>query len=332
MARYCFYCGRELTTGEKCNCRSNKSSSSWSYASQGAASGASASGSAASGSAAGQKTGRHSAPRQKAGQARTPRGNIFSRFFQSINPFAAGSSGSSGSSGSKTRTTYQKARPASAPRKPLTAQDALLALRRFGLFLTRPADSVRSAAQSGSRRFVLVIMILQGIAGGLFLLSATSRPLVRELLTLSNFTASGSLTTANSIFLFVQGFGVAVVAALLLSLLYHLALKYMFRHPVPFMDLLASLSPACLYFSLFMLAGLSAVQSSVFSALMLLAAGFAVSAIVQFLAVGSLSGFEDNRSFMAVTIVLLVYSSVLSLIFNLSLPLLQVLLEQSSVI
>lgn len=322
MARYCFYCGRELTTGEKCNCRTTGSGSHGdgkTHTADTAGSGSSTSGQQTAGSGSGTA------------RATAKKTSFFKRIFNPINPFASGPSARSSASRPNQRPKAQKARPASQPRQPVTVRSVLLGLQQFGAYLVRPADSVRSSLQKINRRFVLLILLLQSICGGLFLLVAASRPMVRALLALSNATASGSINFANGLFLFIQGFGIAITAVLLLALLYHLSLKYLYRHPVSFQDLLAVLSPATLYFTVFLLASLLTLSSSVFSALMLVVTGFAISAIAQYLAVREVGGTDDNRSFVLVTFVMLIYTSVLSLLLNLSLPMLMALLETSTV-
>lgn len=319
MARYCFYCGRELTTGEKCNCRSPGSGSHAAGKSQEA-----------------EKTGnttKNGKTKSSGGRPKSAarKESFFKRIFNPINPFATGKTERPSAGRQRQQARPQKARPVAQPRQPITAGSVFLGLQQFAAYLTRPADSVRSSLQKTNRRFVVIILALQGFCGGLFLLVAASRPMVRALLSLSNATATGAINFANGLFLFIQGFGVAIVATLLLALLYNLTLKFLYRHPVSFQDLLAVLSPATLYSSVFLLAALMTLSSSVFSALMLVVAGFAISAIAQYLAVREVGGTDDNRSFVLVTFVLLIYTSVLSLLLNLSLPMLLVLLETSTV-
>jgi len=319
MARYCFYCGRELNTGEKCNCRSTSSGSHTAEKSQSAPGSGSGTGPGASAASGARPA------------ASVKKESIFKRILNAINPFASGGSSRPAAASKAKQPHPPKARPTAQPKQPLSLHSVLAGLQQFGAYITRPADSVRSSLHKANRRFVMIILLLQGICGGLFLLVAASRPMVRALLSLSNATASGSINFANGLFLFVQGFGVAIVATLLLSLLYNLTLKYLYRHPVSFQDLLAVLSPATLYFTVFLLAALLTLASSVFSALMLIVAGFAVSAIAQYLAVREIGGTDDNRSFVLVTFVMLIYTSVLSLVLNLSLPMLLALLESTVV-
>lgn len=130
----------------------------------------------------------------------------------------------------------------------------------------------------------------------------------------------------------MQGFGINLAGSLLLVLIYQLALRYLFKQPIGYMRLLAGLSPASLYFALFLLLSLLSLPASIFSAAMMVLTGFIVSALAQFLAIRQLSGFDDNRSFILVTFVILVFTGILALLLNLSLPALSALLGQSVIV
>jgi hypothetical protein len=134
------------------------------------------------------------------------------------------------------------------------------------------------------------------------------------------------------LFIFLQGFGISLAASLLLTLIYQLSLRYLFRKPVGFRQLLSGLSPANLYFLLFMLAAVLALPASFLSALMMLMTGFAVAALAHYLALRQLSGFDDNRCLILTAFVLMLYTGIVAMMLNLSLPVLQALMNQSGVI
>lgn len=324
MARYCFYCGRELYTGDKCNCRSNDKAQSTTQSSAENASGyAYAAGSTSSAGTASEKTTTQSARKNR------PKGKKFSSFFQSFNPFAA-NTGTQQSARSQSRP---KARPVTPRQKPsprttapLNLQTILQYLRRFGLYLARPADSVRSAVQNGSRRSALGLLVLLGACSGLFLLTAANR--ISSILPL--FVVSNAL--ADNVLMFAQGFLIAVGASLLLTILYYLALRFLYRQPVAFFDLLIGFAPSTLYLSLFILLGVLSMAGSIFGALMMLLVGAVVAVIAQYLALSKVSGFDDNRNIILITFVMMIYTSVLAMLLNLTLPILQALLESTRVI
>ncbi len=265
MARFCFYCGRELSNGEKCGCRSTDKPN------------------AAKESAA---------PKKPAGQP------------------------------------PPKAKPYK-PQRPVTRDNLLNFFRQLKAYLTLPADTIRAVARQVNRQAILMIMLFSGLCGGLFLLVAVQQPLLTSLLSLSAATSTGSPSGANGVFIFVQGLGISIVSSLLLVLLYYLALRFIYRHQVAFLDLLSALSPSFLYLSLFVLLGTIGLSTSFLSSLLMLAIGFAIAIVAQYLAVCELSGFDDNRGLMLVVFVLLIYASVLSLVLSLSLPILKAFVEQS---
>ena len=324
MARFCFYCGRELSSGEKCNCRSTGKTHTSSAAP----------GSGSAGNVHAQSTGSSKASAAGKRTGRQIKGNVFKRFFNAFNPLASGSANRANATGNARgtgkRTTGQayKAQPV---RNPLTWKHALLSIRRFGHYLASPTDSIRESVRGGNGRTVLLILLFQGFCGGFFLFAASGLPLIRSLLSLSMATLSSDSNPTISFFIFFQGFGISIAATLMLVLLYQLALRFLYRSPAPFFTLLSGFSPASLYFSIFLLAGALTLSSSIFSAFLLALAGFAIATAAQYLAVSEISGFDKNRSFMLVTFVMLIYTSVLSLLLNLSLPFLKVLLDQTTV-
>ena len=319
MARFCFYCGRELLSGEKCSCRT--------------AGGATAQDMPVGG----QET--KGQPDRSASGNRTgtkPKGQAFRRFFQSFNPFVSSGSAQPKSAGNSSRAKQTRppvhtagTRPIA---KPVTLQSVLTGLRIFAAYLSRPADSIRSAVQSGSRQSVLVILFLQGICGGFFLLTASSKAILRVVLSLNVATLAEGNTLLSNMFIFMQGFGINLAGSLLLVLIYQLALRYLFKQPTGFMRLLTSLSPSFLYFTIFMLLSLLALPASIFSAAMTMLSGFVIAALAQYLAVRQISGFDENRSFILITFVMLVFTGILALLLNLSLPALSALLGQSVIV
>lgn len=178
----------------------------------------------------------------------------------------------------------------------------------------------------------ILILALYGVTGGLFLNMATRQPHLKALFSLNTATAVGRQSPGTFLFLFIQGFGINLAASLLLVLIYHLSLRYVFHRPTGYMKLLHSLCPSVLYFSVFVLSGLLTLNRSPFTALLMAVAGFAVAAVIQFLSLKQLTGLEDNRSLMLISFVMLVFSSILALMFNLSLPVLNALLDQTAII
>ncbi len=320
MARYCFYCGRQLNPGEKCGCRAAGGTSSDQQAQQAK-------------QTTSHQTGQDRAAGGKTNQTHT---KWHQRLIQFFNPFSSRSQTGTAYKSSSARSTGTKKRQNRTRRtfRPirLNRQTFITALRQAGQYIVRPADRIRTAVSSGSSFSVMVIIIVKGILGGVMMLIAVSQPHLQAILSLNIATINSGWNFGSQVFLFIQGFGIDLTASLLLVLIYYLVLRYVFRQPTGFRQLLCGLSPAFLYFSVFMLGGLMTLAGSLFSALLMLAAGFALSTVAQYFAVRQMTGFDDNRSFILTGFVLLLYSSVLSVLLNLSLPVFNALLDQSAVI
>ena len=319
MARFCFYCGRELISGEKCNCRT--------------AGGTTAQDQPTAGQESKSQPDR-SSTRPNAGTK--PRKNAFRSFFQAFNPSTGSGTAQPKAADGSSRAKYTRPPVYNAgtrPRaNPMTLQSVLAQLRVFAAYLSRPADSIRTAVQSGSRQRVLVILLVQGAFGGLFLLTASSKAILRAVLSLNVATSADGSSLLSSVFIFIQGFGINLAGSLLLVLIYQLALRYLFKQPTSFMRLLTSLSPAFLYFTLFMLLSMLALPASIFSAAMTMLTGFIIAALAQYLAIRQISGFDENRSFILITFVMLIFTGILALLLNLSIPALSALLGQSVIV
>ncbi|MGI6334589.1 MAG: hypothetical protein ACOX1A_08410 [Saccharofermentanales bacterium] len=314
MARYCFYCGRSLNAGEKCNCRT--------------------AGSRRADGDFSDKTGTAD-PRQKRdrsggsqSQNKPPRSSgAFRRFVNAFNPFFQETE----TQGTAAQPKRKRARKAKPVRKPFNPQDFLLSIRRFAQYLTRPVDSIRGAVHTANRLHILLTLLIRGVAGGFFLVLFSKIPLVRSLLSLSLANVATDSGTINDLFVFFQGLGIFIVAPLLLTLLYHLSLRFLYRSTKPYFSLLAGFMPSNLYFSIFLLAGILTMSSSILSALMLILAGLAVAGAAQYLALVEISGFDQNRCFILMAFVTLIYMSLISLLMNLSLPFLKMLIDQAIV-
>ncbi|MDW7659700.1 MAG: hypothetical protein SCM11_21225 [Bacillota bacterium] len=300
MARFCFYCGRELKTGEKCGCRT---------ASQ------------------------HEQPNLSQHKTATKpeknrQNSLFHRLVRFFNPFAGKSQGPRPYVQPTQKKTSKQRQYQSFRLDRMTKSQVWQQMRTF---MTRPVDAIEQADREGSVLLSLTLLALLGLSGGLFLVIGIRQPQLQMILSLNSATASAGSAAQSYWFLFIQGFGMGLVVALLLVLTYHLALRAVFRTAVSFVRLLISLSPACLFMALFLVASLLVLPGSVFSAFMMLVAGFGVSAIAQYLVMRRLTSFDDNRCFILVSFVLLIDTSILALLLNLALPVLNVLLDYSVV-
>ena len=234
MARFCFYCGRDLTNGEKCNCRTMIVPA----------------GSCAGRKAAGAQRDRLPAARKRTAR-RPPRSagakHAAVRFPMAIRQLFQQSSeipavSADGKPGARPAPLDSRTRP--------TRRLSTSAGPVFGLMLYRLGQYVSGLPKASARRPrkltrqpVLLVLILQGAAGGLFLLAAARQTIMQALLSLNMSLVQTSTSFINSLFIFIQGFGISLAASLLVALLYHLAMRFLFHQPASFQRLLAALSP-----------------------------------------------------------------------------------------
>jgi hypothetical protein len=310
MARFCFYCGRELTIGEKCGCRSAGSST----------------GQAAE-PEAGQQAGKSDQYSQKTQQkAKNARTHAAAHGKGPTRRAAY-----SAETGYGTDTSY--AGYTSAARSTHINWKGFMTLaRQLGQYLMRPGDSAREAAMGTTRQPMLAVLLLQGICGGFFLLTVIRQSLLQALLSLSISALPQTGSFLGSLFVFVQGFGISLAASLLVTLLYQLSLRFLFRTPFTFQRLLTALCPSFLFISVFLFVAMITLNASIFNSGMLLLVGAAAAAMLHLLAIKQMTGMDDNRILTLVIFVLIIYTGILALLFNLSLPVLRILIDQSVVV
>jgi hypothetical protein len=351
MARYCFYCGRQLNSGEKCGCRSTGNGAPTQQASSTQAGQTSRDQTKPKDDASSHRQQKDAPPaadpanraepgdkRRTDRPTRPTRGSDkktswFSRLITAFNPWAATQPGTTSKPGGTARSGSGSAAWRKQGRPVRLDRHVLLGgLRAAGNYFVHPADQISQSVRTENRLASVLILALNGMAGGLFLNLATQQPHLKVLFSLNTASAVGRRSVATFLFLFIQGFGINLAASLLLVLIYHLSLRYLFHRPTGYVRLLHSLCPSILYFTVFVLSGLLSLNRSPFTALLMAVAGFAVAAVIQFLSLKQLTGMEDNRNLILIGFVMLVFSSILALLFNLSLPVLNALLDQSAII
>jgi len=208
----------------------------------------------------------------------------------------------------------------------------LTGLQQVSRYFQRPADTIRQSAQYANRRLTFILLAVQSLLGGIALLVASWQPQFAAMLQLTIVSTRQTQPLVSALFIFLQGMGITLIANLLLILIDHLVLRFLYRQPVDFRRLLAGQNPALLYFNLFMLSALLSLPGSLISSLLVLGAGFGIAAIAHFLALRQITGFDENRVFAVMAVVMLLYSSIMAMLFNLALPVLKSLLDQSAVL
>ena len=171
-------------------------------------------------------------------------------------------------------------------------------------------------------------MLTHAVLGGLFLLRVEQLGTLDLFLELTQVRLAAQPLLAG-LFLFLQGFGLILVFDWLLILVTHLTLQYLFRTPYALSRLAASFVPVLFYQAFFCLLALLSLTLVPVASMMTLAAGLALTLLVLYLVIRQLTGFDENRCFVLVTFVSVVFTSLVSLVINLAIPVLTLLLEQS---
>lgn len=304
MARFCFYCGRELATNEKCNCRTHQAGP-------------------------GPQSTTQPGGQSSTSQTRSDSGQkAYSQTFQ-------GSASQGSAAQQKTRPAWtswfnqpRARRPASHARRPLNKAAALAFVQQFLRYLSRPVDTIRQAVQAADAGRLVTLLLSHAALGGVAALLLSQLGTLDLLLQLT-VAGSADNPALGAIFLTVQGFGLTLVLDLLLIIVTHVALQYVFRTGYSLVRVATSLTPVFFYNILFMILALFSLSAVPISSLMTLVAGLAVSAIALYLALRQLTNFEENRCFMLAVFILLVHTSLIAMLISLATPVLTVLLDQT---
>ncbi len=336
MARYCFYCGRELATGEKCSCRVQPSSGATkgsaaagsasagdrsTRSNAGSAGSAGTSGSTSSAGSAGSAgtTGRSSSASassssQSGPKAKGPQGPSFWSRFQAQQ--------------AKSRQPKRPAGKGSGSGRPVDWAVILAGLQQIGKYLARPVETIRQSVQYANTNRLMAFLMIHAVLGG-FAVLAVGRQGTLDLMMQLTVVGSADNSLLETIFLFFQGVGLTLTLDLLLILITHLALRYVFRAGFSFNRIATSFVPVIFYQALFLLLAIFSLTTIPISSLMTLAAGLAVAAVALYLALRQLTNFEENRCFMLLTFILIIFTSVLAMVLSLALPVFKVLLDQT---
>ena len=375
MARYCFYCGRELSTGEKCNCRHHQQAKSTDNPKQAGDSqqsgsadsrsdsrhtGQSYSGASSAAADSRQASDKAASSQKRAAQKRAGKyqSQSFKRFWQQLKKrFSSGghasknrnkanssqtrqSTGRSSSHASHSGRAYsrhasqagghQTSGQTASRRRGSTGLSEKA--RKIALYFIQPVDQMREIAAQRTAQPVLQLVFFHAFTFGMFFLLATDQQHLRMVLGLNVASAQQGNSLMVRLFLLIQGVGMGAAGYLLHVLIYQLLLRYVFRQAYAFRQLLTGLSGACFFSGVFFLGSVFLLSGSFFSALLLLLTGFAATLLMQRIALHEISGLDENRLLMLTILAAMIFTSIIALFLNLSLPVLDILLEQSIII
>lgn len=375
MARYCFYCGRELQTGEKCNCRhhqqtrsadnSKQASDRQQTESSGKSSEKGSAGQTSANASSSTSDSRQASGTASSGYKKTaPKkdgkraGQSFVLFWQQIKNYFSSSgrasknkqtayghqtrqsTGRSSSHNAHSSRTYYRNTSQTGSKQSFTRagarrrSNASLSekARKIALYFIQPVDQMREIAAQRTAQPVLQLVFFHAFAFGMFFLLATDQQHLRMVLGLNVASAQQGNSLMVRLFLLIQGIGMGAAGYLLHVFIYQLLLRYVFRQAYAYRQLLTGLSGACFFSGVFILGGVFLLSGSFFSAFLMLLTGFAVTLLMQRIALHEISGLDENRLLMLTILAAMIFTSVIALFLNLSLPVLDILLEQSIVI
>jgi hypothetical protein len=195
-------------------------------------------------------------------------------------------------------------------------------------YVARPVEMIHQAVLENNASRLLTQLLIHAGLGGLAAVVIDRSGTLDLILQLTIVSATGN-AGLQSMFLFIQGAGLILVLDLMLILLTQLVLRYGFRASYNLIRVAASLTPVVFYSTLFLLLAILSLSTSPFSSLMLLASGLAISTLALYLAIRQLTRFEENRCFLLVTLVIILFTSLLATLINLALPVLNVLVSQT---
>lgn len=319
MARYCFYCGRALSPGEKCQCREKPKPQSGSEEST-------------------DQPGQHTTNNKSSD--RSPKADREGFFNRSS---STGASSTSSKHTRKTQTEWTKGRSAdkfSNARKTKNRSNfqmpdrmaVLTGLAQFARFFTRPADSIRHSAQYANKRKSFLFLLLNCLMGGFLLLVLSRQNQAGVLLQLNIVQAQLRSSFVTGLFLFFQGISLTLCLHGLLIVLTYAGLRWIIRQPVDLIRLVSALGPVNFYASLLLLMTIMAVPGSLIHAALLLAATLTVTMLVLFLSLRQLCQVDEDRLFSLVILILIVFCALASFLFGLTLPLFSTLFDQSIIL
>jgi hypothetical protein len=300
MARYCFYCGRALSPGEKCQCREKGNEP-----------------------VAQKNSGEKARTKDKSDSfsaGRSPKSKKASdSFFKFKNK--------------QTRGRKEKKRFNTASSFQMPDRIAIMTgLRQFAGFFTRPAETIRQSAQYANRRKAVLLLSLNCVFGGFMLLAMSRHEQLGKIMQLTIVQTQLSSGFFNSFFMFIQGVGFTLSLYGLLLVLVYIVLRWIVRQPVDLIRLISALAPINFYSTLFILLAIMSLSGSLIHSVLLLACALSITTLTLFISLRQLSHLDENRIFSLIILILIVYSALVSLLFSLILPLLATLFDKSIVI
>lgn len=288
MARYCFYCGRELAPDEKCDCRTRSA-----------------------GASSAPPPPPPPPPPPKSGASGGPKAS-------SAPPPPPPKTGPAKAPKPPHAKPTRRPPPPRPPRSPGSAGRFWKArLSEAGGFLVRPATTIRSVASAGTPGvpwlYVLLHALVAAAATAALSGRATAQGFVAFLLTGGiSWVAPGADLARVGPSLAAVVFASVLVQYLALAGLLALALRFLLRTPAKFARVFAAAGPAAFYGAVFTLVAFLSSLGAAVPATHVLLVGLLIGTVAWFLGLSSSTGQMEDRTFFLLLFVLLVFAALLS--------------------
>lgn len=343
MARYCFYCNKELKPGERCDCREARkvqarnaeaaaraagtagatgSSTSTTQGSQtGNSSPFGTSSSTTSGGTSYQSTGSSAAPNSGSKKVSLKdRWNAWRQRAQQRRREREQSAWSSQTSGAE--YARRKADPASGA-SCFDDRSAFSFRGFFGklkLYFTDPITAIRYGIR-GNLAWAFILLFIQCLLIGIMSLQTFRHSNLGNLLMFTAIRPYNRIDF-NSLFLILLLAETLLMAILFLAkaLVYQVTLRTMGRQRLRFCAVLRMLIPALVYYTCFLIVGNITAAGSGITTILILLSGIAINSVVEYLSIREVTGLNDNKLVVVVFIALLIQCLLSGAIISLSLP------------
>lgn len=308
MARYCFYCGRALSPGEKCTCREDSKN----------------------------KTDATPGSNQQTSHAKKADFNNNQNSRGKNQPNKASNSSWVDKLKQKTRNRSARSGTSKSTRrninsKPLFSKPDKMAvfasLQQLVRFFTKPAETVRQAVQYADRRKAVILLSIESMAGGILLSALSGKEAFSGLFQLTIVQTGSRSAPLNTLFLFMQGVSLVLSMHLILASLLYFLLKLFLRQPVDFTRLISAISPVSFYSALFLLMSSMAIKGSMFYAVMLLVVCFGMTMMMMFITLRQLCQIDENKAAGYTALLMTAYAAIISLMVSQIAPVLKTLFD-----
>lgn len=324
MARYCFYCGRELAQGERCSCRSRGSayrpefhnadgnaSAAGSQPGSGtkAASAASASSSAASSaSSGGPKDGGSSSPNPKKRK----------RSFRER--FAAWSADrvNAANARKRERKAQREARKAASAQRQ-SERTPMSAVRFLHRLFTKPTEIIASAKHAGRFR-LWVAYLLEAFVFSFGVLIFVRFSSLTRIAMLRELNLNDTSLWKSAFQAMIRGFFAALMLSLFRVLISRMVLRFVGRQRIAIEDLFRAFLPGTYYEIVIMLFALLFVGGSGLQALVMMLCAVALRVVIDTLSLKGIVQLSQDRLLVQSAVIHFLLFIALSFFLNFAVP------------